>query len=219
MSTSTPAAGSRARGLIVRARQILLLVRPTVRASDWPAALAGSLLAIGVDHFAGLISPPLGMELAAVVLALGVSFALDDPAALTLAATPAPLGLRQMIRAACALPLVAAAWIAILLSSRGVDSGTLTLVLAGFLASAFAIAAVGVRFGESGGLVAAPALLALGAAVFLLPERISLLPVEGPQGNERAFAARWALVLALMAVIGKAASRDPGARRHVTGGD
>jgi hypothetical protein len=199
------------RATILRARQLRLLVRPTARASEWLAPVAGSVIAVAVDYAAGRISSQLGLELAAIALALGVAFALDDPAAPSLAASPIPLGLRHVVRAACALPLPIAVWLVLVLLSSVADRSALTLVLAGFITWALATAAVGMRIGDSGGLIAAPAVLALGACAFLLPERVSLYPTEGREG---AFVAAWALVFGLTAAMGIAASRDPACRRR-----
>jgi hypothetical protein len=163
---------------------------------------------------AGLISAALGLEFAAIALALGVSFAYDDPAAVSVAASPTPLALRHAVRAACVLPLAAAVWLVLLLHTRADDRGVLTLVLAGLVGWALAIAAVGTRVGDSGGLIAAPSLLALAACAFLLPGRVSLFPAEAQSSEGKAFVVRWVLVLGLAACTWVAASLDP-ASGHV----
>jgi hypothetical protein len=199
----------------LRARQLLLLVRPTAHAAEWLAPIAGSVLAVVADTLAGRISPTLGLELAAIALALGVSFALDDPAAASTAASPAPLLLRHAVRAACTLPLPVAVWLMLLLRSPAPDRSALTLVLSGLLASALAIAAVGARVGESGGFIAGPAFLALVAGAFILPERVSLFP-EGQSSEEKTFLLRWALVLGLAASTSVAASLESGSSRRIS---
>lgn len=201
----------------LRARQLLVLMPPTARASEWLAPIAGSVLAIAVDGLAARISPSLGLTLAAIALALGVSFALDDAAAVSISASPASLALRRAVRVACALPLPTAVWLGLVLHSQATDGSELTLVLAGLVASAFAMAAIGLRAGESGGLVAAPALLALVACAFVLPGRVSLFP-EGDPGEGGAFVVRWGLVLGLAASTFVAASLDPARRRVLARG-
>src|SRR5262245_46811467 len=104
--------------MTLRAHQLLLLVRPTARASEWLVPLAGSVIAVAANGLAGRVSSLLGLELAAIALSLGVSSALDDPTGPSLAASPAPLALRQAIRAACALPLPVAVWLVLVLSAR-----------------------------------------------------------------------------------------------------
>jgi hypothetical protein len=179
-----------------RARQLLLLVRPTVRSADWRAPVASGALAVVVGALTSGVSPTLRLEFAAVALALGASSALDDPAADSLAASPAPVALRHAVRAGCALPLPAAIWLLLVLRSHGIDRGTLTLELAGLLASALALGAVGARVGARGGTAAGPALLGLVTAAALSPASMSRpLP--------------WAMVLAVAGAAGAAASRDP----------
>ena len=198
----------------LRARQLLLLLHPTARASEWVAPVAGAVLAIAIDSLAGRISAALGLEFAAIALALGVSFAFDDPAGASIAASPTPLALRHSIRAAGVLPLPAAVWIGLLLRTHAGGQSILTLVLAGLVAWAFAIAAVGTRVGDSGGLIAAPSLLALAACAFLLPGHVSLFPAGAPSSEGKALVVRWVLVLGLAACTWVAASLDP-ASQHV----
>src|SRR5262249_21226050 len=115
--------------------------------------------------------------------------------------------------AACALSLPAAVWLGLILRSPTVGRRALTLELAGLVAAALAIAAVGSHIGESGGLIAAPVLLALVMCAFVLPERLSLFPPEAPSGTGKAFDARWLLVLVLAVCAFVAASLDPARRR------
>src|SRR5262249_36586693 len=140
--SAAPALGVSAASRL-RARQFMLLIRPTARASDWLTPIAGAVLAVALDRVAGPISASFGLELAAIALALGVSFAFDDAASVSIAASPVPLGLRYAVRGACALPIPAAVWI-VLASSSGADNRSmLTLALAGLVAQTLAIAAVG----------------------------------------------------------------------------
>lgn len=178
------------------ARQLLLLVRPAVRSADWRAPVAGGALALAVGPLTSRVSPTLGLEFAAVALALGASSALDDPTVDSLAASPAPLALRHAVRAGCALPLPAAIWLLLMLPSHGIHRATLTLELAGLLASALALGAVGTRVGAKGGTAAGPALLGLVIAAALSPPSVSRLLLS-------------AVILAIAITTGAAASRDP----------
>jgi len=180
----------------MRARQLVVLVRPTARASEWLAPIAGCAIAIAFDTLFGRISPSIGLELAAVALALGVSFALDDPAEASVEASPVPLAFRHAIRAACVVPLPAVVWVLLATRSDAPDAGTLTLEVASLVALALAIAALGTRAGGSGGPVAAPALLGLVASTAGLRDAIAPLVF-------------WALVLAVAAALAAAACRDP----------
>jgi hypothetical protein len=196
----------------VSPRRALLLVGPTVRSTDWLAPTAAAILAIAVDRLAGRTSDVLGLELAAIALAVGIAFALDDPAAGSLAACPASLAIRNAVRVACVVPLPAGVWLALVLRSGAAGAVRLTPVAAGLSSMALAIAATRVRAGESGGLAAGPAVLALVSGAGLLPERLSLFPDDGRLADG-SFGGRWGLVLVLSVVTYAAASRDPAARR------
>ena len=179
--------------------QLLVLVRPTVRSTDWLAPIAGAVLAVAVEVSAGRLWPQPSLELAAVALALGASFALDDDAAASIATTPTRLALRHGLRAACAMPLPAAVWLAIVMASPAADADTPTLELASLSATALAVAAARLRAGNAGGLAAAPAVLGVAAAAPLVPTTVSVDLV-------------WALVLAAAAAVSAAACLDPAVR-------
>jgi hypothetical protein len=180
----------------VQARRLALLVRPTVRSTDWLPPVAGSLLAVAVATLARGTSPALRLELASVALGIGGSFALDDAAATSLEASPAPLALRNAVRAGCAIPFPAAIWITILLLTPEADRSTLTLELAGLLAAALALSALGMRLGVDGGLLAAPAVLGLVAASSLVH-----------------WDDFWGVGFGAAVVLGIGASRDPAHQR------
>jgi hypothetical protein len=180
----------------MRARQLVVLVPPTARTSEWLAPVAGCAVAIAFDSLVGRISPSVGLEPAAVALALGVSFALDDPAASSLEASPVPLAVRHAVRAACVVPLPAAVWVVLATRSDAPDARTLSLELASLVALALAIAALATRVGEAGGPLAAPAVLGLVAATAGL--RDAIRPVV-----------LWTIVLAVAAALAVAACRDP----------
>jgi hypothetical protein len=163
----------------VQARRLALLVRPTVRSTDWLPPVAGSLLAVAVATLARGTSPALRLELASVALGIGGSFAL-----------------RNAVRAGCAIPFPAAIWITILLLTPEADRSTLTLELAGLLAAALALSALGMRLGVDGGLLAAPAVLGLVAASSLVH-----------------WDDFWGVGFGAAVVLGIGASRDPAHQR------
>jgi hypothetical protein len=100
---------------------------------------------------------------------MGATFALDDDATPSVEASPAPLALRNAVRAACAVPIPAMIWVTLLLVTPEADGRMITIELAGLVAAALALGAAGMRLGDDGGLVAAPALLGLVAASSLAP--------------------------------------------------
>src|SRR5262249_57062336 len=64
----------------MRAWQLLLLIRPTVRSIEWLAPTTGGLVAIAIVAVPGGVPPMLRLELATIAVALGVSVTLDDAA-------------------------------------------------------------------------------------------------------------------------------------------
>ena len=89
-----------------------------------------------------------------------------------------------------------------------------TLEAAALLAVTLALAAAGSRLAPErrGGVVAAPALLALAFAATLLPGRVALYAQPGSAAWDGAHR-RWALLLGLALAAFAAASRDPAHRR------
>ena len=169
--------------LLTRARQALDLTRPTARVVSWGPALFAAVVGLG---YVALEAPGayidyriLVLRLAALGLALGAAFVLDDPTEETLGHVPTPLLLRRALRIALVLPLVTAAWIALVNAAGTVRPrqggplpvGDLTIEAATLLAVALCAACAGSRFTSDrlGGIVAAPVVLALVAAAMFLP--------------------------------------------------
>ena len=92
--------------------------------------------------------------------------------------------------------------------------GLSTLEAAALLAVTLALAATGSRLAPErrGGVVAAPALLTLATAAFLLPARVALYAPPGSAAWDGAHR-RWAVLLGLALAAFAAASRDPAHRR------
>jgi hypothetical protein len=210
-------------------RLVPALAVPTARVVGWGPPLAGFALSLGLLALAvrpGLELPAgrllLWLRLAMVVGALGCAFLLDDPSEPTTEAVAGSLLLRRALRVALLLPVAAAWWAAVLGRVRAVHPGlplpvaALTLEAAALLAVTVALAAAGSRLAPErrGGVVAAPALLALAGAAFLLPAQAALYAQPGAAWDDAH--RRWALLLALAPAAFAAASRDP-AHRRLTG--
>jgi hypothetical protein len=184
----------------VNATTAVLLVRPTVRSTDWLPPAASGLLAVAVATLPRGTPPTLRLELAAIALAMGASFALDDDAAVSVEASPVPLALRNAVRAGFAIPIPATIWLTLLLVTPEADACTLTVELGGLLAAALALGAAGRRLGADGGLVAAPALLGLVATSSLV-----------------SWHDFWRVGFGAAVLLGVWASRDPAGRRVPSG--
>jgi hypothetical protein len=152
--------------------------------------------------------------------ALGCAFLLDDPSEPTTESVAGSLLLRRSLRVALLLPATAVWWVAVVWRVRAVHPGlplpvaALTLEAVALLAVTMALAAAGSRLAPErrGGVVAAPALLALTSAAFLLPAQVTLYAQPGGAAWDDAHQ-RWALLLGLALVAFAAASRDPAHRR------
>ena len=203
------------------------LLVPTARAVGWAAPLAGFALSLGLLALAvrpGLELPAgrlvLWLRLAMTAGALGCAFLLDDPSEPTTEGVAGSLLLRRSLRVALLLPATAAWWAAVVWRVQAVHPGlplpvaALTLEAAALLAVTVALAAAGSHLAPErrGGVVAAPALLALTSAGFLLPARVALYAEPGSAAWDGAHR-RWALLLGLALATFAAASSDPAHRR------
>jgi hypothetical protein len=208
-------------------RLVPALLVPTARAVGWAAPLAGFALSLGLLALAvrpGLELPAgrlvLWLRLAMTAGALGCAFLLDDPSEPTTEGVAGSLLLRRSLRVALLLPTTAAWWVAVMWRVQAVHPGlplpvaALTLEAAALLAVTVALAAAGSHLAPErrGGVVAAPALLALTSAAFLLPARVALYAEPGGAAWHGAHR-RWALLGGLALATFAAASRDPAHRR------
>jgi hypothetical protein len=208
-------------------RLVPALLVPTARAVGWAPPLAGFALSLGL--LALVVRPGLELPAGRLVLwlrlvmtvgALGCAFLLDDPSEPTTEGVAGSLLLRRALRVALLLPATAVWWVAVVWRVRAVHPGlplpvaALTLEAAALLAVTVALAAAGSRLAPErrGGVVAAPALLALASAAFLLPAQVTLYAQPGSAAWEGAHQ-RWALLLVLAPAAFAAASRDPAHRR------
>jgi fluoroquinolone transport system permease protein len=194
------------------ARQIGLLTPATVRAGQWlPILPAGALALLAIalaarTPDAGFVAP----RLAAVALALGSAFVLDDPATELLACSPTPLWVRRLVRVGVLLPLLGLLWAAVL--GRGglavLPVGALTLELAAMVTVTLALSAwAALRSGDGlGGRAGGPGLLAL------LPLAWQAHLWAGIPGDPQWAVAhrRWLATLVAAAALLLWASLDPG---------
>lgn len=203
------------------------LVVPTARAVGWVPPLAAFGLSLGL--FALAVRPGQAMapedlvrwvRLTVIVAALGYAFLLDDPSQPTTEGVAGSLLLRRTLRVALLLPATAAWWVAVVWRVHAVHPrvplpvAALTVETTTLLAVTLALAAAGSRLAPErrGGVVAAPALLALATAALWLPAWAALYTPPGATAWAGAHQ-RWALLLGLALVVFGAASRDPAQRR------
>jgi hypothetical protein len=216
-----------ARRLRRQLRLVPALLVPTARAVGWMSPLAAFGLSLGLLALAVRPGPASAPEelvrwlrLATIVAALGCAFLLDDPSEPTTESVAGSQLLRRALRVALLLPATTAWWAAVLWRVQAVHPGlplpvaALTLEAAALLAVTLALAAAGSRLAPErrGGVVAAPALLALTSGCFLLPAPVALYAQPGSAAWDGAHR-RWALLLGLALAAFAAASRDPAHRR------
>ena len=199
-----------------RMRHLLALSLPTARVLTW-RPLFWSI--VGASAYL-VVGNPAGLEtrLAIAGAAVGATsgFLLDDPAAVTLAATPAPLPMRTLHRVTMATVSIGLWWIGAA-SFVSVRSGGFPLVgrsleLAALSAIALATSAFAATSGDktSGGIAGAVAALCCYAATFLPPQPWLPLP-SNPDDPGASFRLTTAVLVAVAALWFM--SRDPARRK------
>ncbi|MEV0914035.1 ABC transporter [Streptomyces sp. NPDC049967] len=180
-----------------RARHLTVLLRASLRAMPKMPLALGGLVGLLTTATPALLHVGLGLpdvavlsRVAAVAVALGAGFVLDDPAARTTVAVPVSRAAQRAVRAVPVLVLGTAVWAvaaAVARTTLPQDArplfpwGGLAAEAAALVALSLALAAVGLRFteGERGSLVAAPGILLLVITVALLPEGAALFLPPG----------------------------------------
>lgn len=145
-----------------------------------------------------------GLRVAAVALAASAAFVFDDPAVNLLDSKPVAAWLQRTARLIVALPAVIVGWWMLVTwmeaPLRADDQVTatvphvaLSIEMAALLGIVWAAAMLAQRFGsDSGGLVAAPALLAVVVVLLLLPQRWSVFATPAaPPLPEEAASLQW----------------------------
>ncbi|MEV2216370.1 ABC transporter [Streptomyces sp. NPDC050997] len=205
------------------------LLAPLARTMPWRtlgAAGALGLLAAAMPRLLGdEPSDWLALNLlraAALALAAGLAFVLDDPARHTTAPVPVRRPVRQLLRAALAVPFTALFWTAaVLLVPAAVRPpvGAVTLEAATTFALALALSAVAIRFREEprpGAGVTAVLLTGAVLSALLPPDRWALMVTVK---DERWAAAheRWGVLLAAALAVWAMCGMEPVRRRSAAG--
>lgn len=200
-----------------RLRHLLVLSLPTTRVLTWRPlfwSMVGASVYLAVGNPTGF-EPRLAIAGAAVGATSG--FLLDDPAAVTLAAAPAPFPMRRLHRVTIAAVSIGLWWIGaallVTLRSGGFPLVGRSLELAALGAIALATSALAATSGDrtSGGIAGAVAALCCFATTFLPPQPWLPFP-SSPDAPGASFRLTTAVVLAVAALWFM--SRDP-ARRNV----
>lgn len=205
--------------MIVRAAQAIALRRATVHGVRWPpvclaAVAVGGVVAWKENAFAELGTATFMVRMAAVLLALGAVFVLDDAAALTVAASPTPLWWRRMLRYTVAAAFVLPTWVAVLsyAVSRQPDLPwpRLTLELAVLVAFGLAVAAASARWSDATdpGMSAALGVLGFTFVIAHLPPRFAFFAAPGSAAKESS-TLRWSVAFVVVLTVLVAASSDP----------
>ncbi|MFJ9634144.1 ABC transporter [Streptomyces sp. NPDC091280] len=203
------------------------LVRPVLRALPRRALGAGAGAGLLLAALPRLLSdhPNSWTALAvlrgaALCLALGLTFLLDDPARQVTAAVPTRRMLRAALRTALVAPLAALWWTAVVLlvpAEVRPPVGPLTLEAGAAALVALAASATAVRLtdeAEPGQRVAIALLATAMAAALLFPENWGLF--AAPKDKSWAVGHdHWALVLAGAALVWTACGPEPLRRRRL----
>ncbi len=199
-----------------------------LRSTNRMAIVVGAVVALAFGWVP--VTTGIGLELsdavtmlrfAAIGLAIGLAFVLDDPAAVTIATLPTPRHVLAALRVAPAVVLATAVWTLAWVGCRfALDAeagpllpyGGLLLELLALLAVTFWLA--GTRWGNEtvrGGVLAAPALVLLLIAAALLPDSAAVFP---PPGTDRWDGSRWVWAAVLAAGLAGLArtGREPAPR-------
>lgn len=172
------------------------LVAATWKVLPWRPLAAGGSLGLVVAALPAVLSIDLAppkratlLRLAALSVAVGTAFLLDDPARASTATVPTRRLLRHGLRALLASAFAAGCWTSILLITwhdtdpNAAWLGGITIEAATCLAVAITVSAAAARFSTTTttSTIAVPAVLALAAILTALPEPIALLtPPEDP---------------------------------------
>lgn len=161
--------------------------------AGWPRLSSVSLLAI-----------------AAALVAVGLAFCLDDPAAVTLDGTPVSVARRRTWHVLIGATAAAAGWaLTVGVAPPAAPVAWASAMAVGIGALALAVGAVAARVvGPAwGGTIGAVGVVAARIALGGLHHRLGLDPTDAGAP------ARWLVVAAVLVGLLGVASRDPGARR------
>jgi fluoroquinolone transport system permease protein len=209
---------------LTRARQLVLLLRPTARAIGWSppawAAILAILYVLKEAPSAYIDYRIFVLRVGGLLLCMGAAFVLGDETEETIGYLPTRLLLRRSLRIALLLPLIAGAWGVVVYVAGDVPReaggplpiGDLTFEAATLFLVALSAACLGARITSDrlGGVAAAPIVLALVAVSMLLPYDYRL--IVGSPGDPRWGAAHgiWRFVFGAAALAFLYLSKSPG---------
>lgn len=188
-------------------------VAPSLRTLSWTPLLASTAVAVTLALVRQGESASAPLQVAAFLLGTATAFAVDDPAAETLAASPAPLLTRRLYRVVPMLLLATVVMVGVILIQGNSDSGEVPLLLAmfaGFSALALAIGGVAARWRGQGGAIAAPSVFAALITSTIVPPRWRPLPTGDIPGGPGEILRRWLIATVVGAAVFLWSSRDPG---------
>jgi hypothetical protein len=188
--------------------------------TPWPTVLlavisAGAVAILSVARPSSAV-PLFVVHLAAVALAAGTAYLLDDAAIAVTASTPHGLWRRRAPTLLAGVAMAAAAWtvVVVLLNRRSPTPSTsaLTIEVVALVSVAVAAAAVTARTGEpEPGNLVAPAIVLLGVGALIAQAALDVTLFTGGPGDpdRRAW---WVGIAAAATVVLLVASRDQAAR-------
>jgi hypothetical protein len=194
-------------------RSLYPLLRSTAHAITWRPVAAGAVLGLVILLVPEALTARLTgahlttlARIAAICVALGAAFLLDDPAARSTPTVPTPRLARNLVRITLAVPAVALWWTLTLGLAKRIGHhaaaahlpvAALTLEAATLVAAALALAALAQRRTTDGntGVIAAPAVLLLAAVAWLLPAPAALI-LRPTDPHWTASHYRWTVLLA-----------------------
>ncbi|WP_132211216.1 hypothetical protein [Kribbella steppae] len=188
--------------------------------TPWPMVLlavmsAGLVALLSIARPSSAV-PLFVVHLAAVALASGAAYLLDDAAIAVTAATPQRLWRRRAPTLFAGLAVVGAAWtvIVVLLNQQSPTPSTsaLTIEVAALVSVAVAAAAVAARRGEpEPGNLVAPAIVLLGVGALIAQPALNItLFMSGPGDPHRRV--WWVGIAVAATIVLLIASRDPATR-------
>lgn len=209
---------SRSRSVLgERGRRAAVLAGPSARVWTWQPLGCAIVTTMALVAFGSRAGVALRLSIAGAVVAAASGFLLDDPAAVTLAASPLSLRRRRLQRVTAVALAVGAWWAAAATIASRLGGGFplrgRALELSVFVAVALAGSATASNLGDGtvGGI--AGAVSAAGCyAITFLPPRVWLPLPSSP--NAPGAASRLLVVLAVAIAVLGWASRDPAHRRR-----
>ncbi len=207
----------------VRGRQASALARPSARVLKWQPVGHVMLAALALVAIGSRAGVALRLSIAGAAVAAASAFLLDDPAAVTLAASPISLPRRRLQRVAAVAVAVGLWWAAAATIASHLGGGFplrgRSLELSVFVAVALAASATASTLGDRtvGGIAGAVSAAGCYALTLLPPQTWLPWPAhpDAPGATSR-----WLVVLAVAIAVLAWASRDPAHRRqrhHTTG--